>query len=372
MTLFDRWATTLDQLQAQGRYRRFALPRGIDFTSNDYLGYGSRPLPNGRALSATGTASRLLRGHHEVWDEVETRLADWHGAEAVLMMTSGYAANEGLISTIMEPGDWVATDELNHACIVDGLRLAKCRRFSVRHNDLNHLEDGLKAEAARNDPDRARFIITEALFSMDGDRAPLPEIAALAERYGAHLIVDEAHSTGCFGPTGSGCVDESGVRNRVLASMHTGGKALGVTGAYIAGSNLLKEYLTNRCRHLIFTTALPPAVGGWWRDRLPEVEADVPGRRSLHWKANLFRDTLARLGVKPLGEHYIVPVVVGDDARAVAAATRLQSQGFDVRAIRPPSVAPGTARLRISIHADHDRDVLVALAAAVADAVQNV
>lgn len=373
MTLFDRWATALDQLQAQGRYRRFALPRGIDFTSNDYLGYGTQLTEsNGHGLPRTGTASRLLRGHHAVWDEVEERLAGWHRAEAVQMMTSGYSANEGLISTLMEPGDWVATDELNHACIADGLRLARCRRFSYRHNDLNHLEDGLKTEAARNDPDRARFVITESLFSMDGDCSPLPEIANIAERYGAHLIVDEAHSTGCFGASGSGCVDESGVRDRVLATVHTGGKALGVTGAYVAGSKLLKEYLTNRCRHLIFTTALPPAVGAWWQERIPRVETDTAARRALHWKVGLFRHELTRLGVSALGSHYIVPFVVGDDARAVAAGTRLQGQGFDVRAIRPPSVAPGTARLRISVHADHARDTLIALAAAVADALENV
>src|SRR5262249_3950259 len=160
------------------------------------------------------------------WDEVESALAAWHGAEAVLMMTSGYAANEGLISTVMEPGDWVATDELNHACIVDGLRLAKCRRFVFRHNDLNHLEEGLKAEATRSEAGRERFIITESLFSMDGDRSPLSAIAQLAEKYGAQLVVDEAHSTGCYGPKGSGCVDDAGLRSRVLASVHTGGKAL--------------------------------------------------------------------------------------------------------------------------------------------------
>ena len=135
-------------------------------------------------MPRTGLASRLLRGHHEVWDAVEARLAAWHGAEAALMMTNGYAANEGLISTIMEPGDWVATDELNHACIVDGLRLAKSRRFAFKHNDLNHLESGLKTEAARNDPDRVRFIIVEALYSMDGDRAPLSDLADLAARFG--------------------------------------------------------------------------------------------------------------------------------------------------------------------------------------------
>jgi 8-amino-7-oxononanoate synthase len=373
MTLFDRWTTALDQLREQGRYRRFALAQGIDFTSNDYLGYGSGrgPVVAESKLPHTGMASRLLRGHHAIWDEVETALAQWHNCEAVLMMTSGYAANEGLISTLMEPGDWVAGDELNHACIVDGLRLARCRRFAYKHNDLNHLEEGLKAEASRNEDGRMRFVITESVFSMDGDRANLKTIADLAERYGAHLIVDEAHSTGCYHTNGSGCVDAFGVRDRVLASMHTGGKALGVPGAYLAGSRLLKEYLINRCRHLIFTTALPAAVGTWWQAMLPHVQADHAGREQLHANAKLFRERLAELGVKSLGDSYVVPVVIGDDGPAVAAATKLQQGGFDVRAIRPPSVALGTARLRISIHADHSPETLLQLAATVADAVHH-
>ena len=372
MTLLDRWTTALDQLRAQGRFRQFALPAGIDFTSNDYLGYAGLPNPAAPDLPRSGVASRLLRGHHAVWDAVESELAEWHGAEAALMMTSGYAANEGLISTLMEPGDWVASDELNHACIVDGLRLARCRRFVFRHNDLNHLEDGLKTEAAKNEPGRERFVITESLFSMDGDRAPLREVADLCDRFGAYLIVDEAHSTGCFGPTGSGCVDVAGLRPRVLASVHTGGKALALPGAYIAGSGLLKEYLTNRCRHLIFTTALPPAVGAWWAAGIPRVQNDLERRERLHVNAARFRSELAARGVAPRGTEYGVPVVVGDDPRAVAAAARVRGEGFDVRAIRPPSVPAGTARLRISVHADHDPAVLSRLAAALADALNHV
>ena len=371
MSLHDRWTTALDQLRAQERFRQFAPPAGIDFTSNDYLGYAALPNPPVDDLSRSGAASRLLRGHHPIWDAVESSLAVWHGAEAVLMMTSGYAANEGLISTLMEPGDWVASDELNHACIVDGLRLARCRRFVFRHNDLNHLEDGLKAEAAKSEPGRARFVLTESLFSMDGDRPPLREIAALCDRHGADLIVDEAHSTGCFGPTGSGCVDAAGLRSRVLASVHTGGKALALPGAYIAGSRLLKEYLTNRCRHLIFTTALPPAVGAWWQAGLDRVQSDPAGRERLHTNATLFRLELSKHGIAALGTEYVVPVVVGDDPRAVTAAVRIREQGFDVRAIRPPSVPPGTARLRISIHADHEPAMLSELAKVVADALHH-
>lgn len=382
MTLFDRWRSTLEELRSQGRFRQFAVSSGIDFTSNDYLGYASdsrasaSPADSFRGAKGdsgrSGIASRLLRGHHPVWDEVESALANWHGADSALMMTSGYAANEGLISTIIEPGDWVASDELNHACIVDGLRLARCRRFVFRHNDLGHLEEGLRNEADRAEEGRQRFVITESLFSMDGDRAPLQQVAHLAERYGAHLIVDEAHSTGSFGPRGSGCVDEAGIRDRVLASVHTGGKALALPGAYIAGSRLMREYLVNRCRHLIFTTALPPAIGIWWLDGIARVQPDEESREQLHRNAELFRSELVRRGVSALGSEYIVPVIIGEDSPAVAAARQLQNQGFDIRAIRPPSVPTGSARLRISIHADHDAATLIRLAEAVAAAVHHV
>jgi 8-amino-7-oxononanoate synthase len=388
-SLFARWADALDGLRAQGRFRALKPPRGLDFTSNDYLGYGSgRILASGRrepavlgaveppahadlSLRTSGLASRLLRGHHPVWDEVESALAAWHGAEAVLVMNSGFTANEGLISTVVEPGDWVATDELNHACIAEGLRICRPRKFAFRHNDPSHLEDGLKKEAAARPAGREMFVVTESLFSMDGDRAPLPAIVELAERYGAHVIVDEAHSTGCFGPGGSGIVDELGLRSRVLATVHTGGKALGVSGAYVCGSASLRDFLVNKCRHLIFTTALPPAIGPWWLDMLPRVTADDTGREQLHANAARFHAKLRERSIPTIGDSYIVPVVLGDDSHAVRVATALQERGYDIRAIRPPSVPQGTARLRISVHADHSPDLLDQLADHVAEAVSG-
>lgn len=373
MTLFARWNETLDGLKAQGRFRALKLPQGIDFTSNDYLGYGSGRLSSLQKteLAITGLASRLLRGHHPIWDEVEAALANWHEAESVLVMNSGFSANEGLISTVVEPGDWVASDEFNHACIAEGLRICRPRKFVFRHNDLQHLEDGLKSESANRPPGREMFIVTESLFSMDGDRAPLSKIVELAEQHGAHVIVDEAHSTGCFGEQGSGIVDQLGLRSRVLASVHTGGKALGVTGAYICCSRLLRDYLINKCRHLIFTTALPPAIGSWWLDMLPKMRLDDSGRRELHHNAMRFHTNLSTRGVHTLGDSYIVPIILGDDTLAVRAATRLQELGYDIRAIRPPSVPQGTARLRISIHADHKPELLDQLASHVAEAIQG-
>jgi 8-amino-7-oxononanoate synthase len=374
MSLFDRWNAVLDALRAAGRYRALQRPCGVDLTSNDYLGYNSgranAPV-NGADLPRSGTASRLLRGHHPIWAGIEAELARWHGAEAVLMMTSGYTANEGLLSTLIEPDDWVASDESNHASLIDGLRLNRPRRFVFRHNDLDHLADGLRADAERLGTAHERFIVTEALFSMDGDRTPLAEIATLAERCGAHLIVDEAHTTGCFGPSGSGRVDELGLRGRVLATVHTGGKALGVPGAYVCGSARMREYLVNRCRHLIFTTAPAPALGAWWLAALHRVQSDGSGRRTLHKNATVFRSALAQRGIEAPGCDYIVPVMAGSDARAVAVSGRLQARGYDIRAVRPPTVPAGTARWRVSVHADHSTALMHDVAAALAEAIRE-
>jgi 8-amino-7-oxononanoate synthase len=317
-------------------------------------------------LSRSGLASRLLRGHHAIWDEVESALAAWHSAEAALVMTSGYVANEGLLSTVTEPDDWVASDALNHASLIDGVRLSRAERHIYRHQDFNHLESGLRAAAQRRDERRQLFIVTESLFGMDGDRTRLESIVALAERYGAHMIVDEAHATGCFGTTGSGLVDAAGLRSRVLATVHTGGKALGVPGAYICGSSSLGELLINRCRHLIFTTALPPAVGEWWLETIARVREDHVSRARLHESAAVLRSALAEFGVEALGNDHIVPIVIGSDVAAVRAAERLQALGYDIRAIRPPTVPQGTARLRIAVHADHDPAMLKRLALEVA------
>ena len=371
MSLPARWRSLLEALRNQGRLRSLQGAHGIDFSSNDYLGYGKLVDGGARAdLPRSGSASRLLRGHHPIWEEVEAELARWHGAEAALVMTSGYSANLGLLSTVIENGDWVASDAANHASIIDGLKLAQGNRQIIPHRGLAGLAKYLDFMQTLHRPPSQRpelFFVTEALFSMEGDVAPLTELVDLAGRDGAHVIVDEAHSTGCFGPGGSGLVDELGLRSRVLATVHTGGKALGVPGAYICCSALLKEVLINRCRQLLYTTALPPVVGGWWLEALARVRADDAGRRRLHDNARLFREELRARSTHAGAQHFIVPVIVGDDGRAVRAAASLQRAGFDIRAIRPPSVAEGTARLRISIHADHDADTMRRAAAAVAE-----
>ena len=379
MSLQERWQAQLEALRRQGRYRALHKPQGIDFSSNDYLGYGKQLWNNLDDLSRSGQASRLLRGHHEIWEEVETRLAQWHGAEAALMMTSGYVANEGLLSTVIGSLDWVASDEYNHASIIDGLRLSKAERFVYRHNDYGHLVEGLESAEKMSVEGRQFFLVTESYFGMEADSGCDMEIYGtinmgyLIGLRSEHIIIDEAHATGCFGTSGQGMIDHAGLRDRIpiLATIHTGGKALGVPGAYICCSHLLKEYLINRCRHFIFTTALPPLVGQWWLDALTKVQNDEAGRAALHRNAELFRGALIKQGIEARGRNYIVPIILGQDDVAVRAAQALQEQGFDVRAIRPPTVPPGTARLRISIHADHDRTTLVALAEALGRILQG-
>lgn len=361
MSLSDRWRLELDRLEQDGRRRALQAPAGIDFSSNDYLGYSKRTWPTAD-LARSGTASRLLSGHRAIWDDVETKLAAWHQAEAALVMTSGYAANEGLLNTVIESGDLVFSDQGNHASIIDGLRLSRAEKILFSHNDLNEVETQMRQRKPVRRAHQAWFVVTESLFGMEGDASPLREMAELAERYEAHVIIDEAHATGCFGPTGSGLVDALGLRDRILASVHTGGKALAVPGAYIVGSRLLREMLINRCRHFVFTTALPPQVGSWWLDALALAANDDKTRLALHERARFFRKELALRRIGGGGRHYIATVMLGTDAAAVETARRLQDAGYDIRAIRPPTVTPGTARLRISIHADHEQGVLLDLA----------
>ncbi|MBM3996517.1 MAG: 8-amino-7-oxononanoate synthase [Planctomycetes bacterium] len=361
MNLFDRWQSELNELTALGRYRSLNQPAGVDFSSNDYLGYSKKVWPHSNR-SRSGTASRLLRGHDPIWDELEAKLAAWHGAESALMFSSGYVANEGLLSTICAAGDVVFSDQSNHASIIDGLRMSRAEKIVFPHNDVSRLGEAMRARHAKRSANQAWFIVTESLFGMEGDQAPLPEMADLARKYDAHLVVDEAHATGCFSDTGSGLVDSFGLRDHVLATMHTGGKALAVPGAYVAGSARLKKLLVNRCRHFIFTTALPPQIGAWWLDVLDVVVSDHAARQSLRRNSTVFCDCLREHGLQVPAAGYVVPVVIGSDQAAVARADRLQTLGFDVRAIRPPTVPPGAARLRISIHADHEEATLRELA----------
>jgi 8-amino-7-oxononanoate synthase len=337
-------------LRDAGLLRALRLPRGIDLVSNDYLGLSEHPhlLETMRAalssLPAGSGGSRLLRGQHAVFGEIEERLAKFCGAEAALLFGSGYAANTGLLPALMGPNDRVFSDESNHASLIDGIRLSSAQRTIYPHNDVAAVRDGL----SRHRRGRA-FVVTESVFSMDGDLAPLRELADVCDAGNALLIVDEAHATGLYGSRGSGRVEELGLRERVLASVHTGGKALGSGGAWVAGPAVLRDVLVNRARPFLFSTAPLPVLAAALGAGLDLVEGEPERRHEVHRKAALLRDALASRGVTAGGASPIVSLLAGTNDAALALQEALATAGFDARAVRPPTVPEGTARIRVTV-----------------------
>jgi 8-amino-7-oxononanoate synthase len=324
----------LAEIERAGLRRVMRPPSGIDLSSNDYLGLASHPLIKERMAEAVrqlgvgSTGSRLLRGDRECFEAVEERFARFKGTERSLYLSSGFLANLAVLTTFPEAGDVVHSDELNHASLIDGVRLSRATRQVYPHATV--------PEA------KGRFLVTESLFSMDGDQAPLKELAQV----GANLIVDEAHAVGIYGSTGSGLIEETGIGDQVFLSINTAGKALGVAGAFVCGPAWAIEYMVQRARTFIFSTAPPPAVAAAL-DASLEVIASEPERRAR--LRELARYVRVKLGLSA-SDSPILPIMVGDNDRAVKLAEALQHNGFDVRAIRPPTVPVGTSRLRVSIH----------------------
>jgi 8-amino-7-oxononanoate synthase len=364
----------LAALDAEGLRRSLRLPAGIDFASNDYLGLAASPgfrnevARRVSAAAAGGTplfapSSRLLRGQLEAHVELEARVARWKGAERALVLPSGWQANAALLGGLLRPGDLVLSDELNHASLIDAIRDTRCEKRIVRHLDLA----GYARELDFAPRHGGVFVVVESLYSMAGDLAPLGELARLCAERGALLVVDEAHASGLYGARGSGWIEACGAEREVVASVTTFGKALAVQGAAIAGSRRLVELLVQRARPFLFSTAVSPLVVLAIQVALDVVAAQPERRARVQANADRLRARLAAAGlpVDPAGSP-IVPVVVGDNRRAVEVAKRIQACGFDVRAVRPPTVAEGTARLRVSVHADRTPAELDALADAVA------
>jgi len=344
----------LHGLEAQSRRRSLAEIRGVNFCSNDYLGLAEHPALKKavaeavqRATRTGGMGSRLLSGHDAAWQEIEEEFAQFAGTEAALYFGSGYAANLGLLTSLLKKEDLVFSDASNHASLIDGMRLSGARKFIYPHLDLNVLEAGLQKHAQ----DRCRkLIVTESVFSMGGDVAPVTEILALADRYGAGVIVDEAHATGVHGPSGRGIAVEHGNVQTLAAAVHTCGKALASAGAFVCGSAVLKEHLINHARTFIFSTAMPPYMAGQIRAALRLALAMDKEREKLLARAKQLAAGLRSQGWDTGNSAtQIVPVVIGENEEAVAAAEFLQRQGFAVRAIRPPTVPRGSARLRFSV-----------------------
>ncbi len=373
--LESRVRARLAGLQAQGLLRSLNAPAGIDLSSNDYLNLSRHPLLLARLIEGAAregcgsTGSRLLRGERECFAAVERRFARFKQTERSLYFGAGYLANVAVLTTLAEEGDVIFSDERNHASLIDGTRLSRARTVVFPHNDPATLQRLLNGTTTNG----LRFIVVESLFSMDGDVAPLVEYVAIARAAGAALVVDEAHAVGIYGARGSGLIEAAGVADDVCVSINTAGKALGVSGAFVAGPAWAIEYLVQRARPFVFSTAPPPALADALEASLTVVEEEPERRERLLARSAFLRARLPAAGVDVAdGMSQIVPVAVGDNARAVAVARALQRGGFDVRAIRPPSVPDGTARLRVSVNAGLSEEVLDRFVAALAAALKEI
>lgn len=353
----DRLAPYRRQMKALAEETRLRhmIPRvGVDFASNDYLGLAGsdrlaravmRAMAEGVPVGAAG--SRLLRGNTEVQEQFEKQAAAFFGAESALGLGGGYVANFALLSTLPQRGDLLLMDELSHASTHEGARSTRAETAHFRHNDVTHASDVITSWR-RGGGTGAVWICVESLYSMDGDRAPLAELAELADTHG-FLVVDEAHATGVFGPQGRGLAHDLEGRDNVL-TLHTLGKALGGSGALICGPKLLRDFMVNRSRPFIFATAPSPLMAVAGSEALAILQDEPQRQTALHDLISHFNQGLAaRLPHLPPSGSQIVPLIVGENAAAVALAQQVQAQGFDLRAIRPPTVPQGTARLRVSL-----------------------
>ena len=352
--ILKRIARELDTLRAQAQFRTLDAPGGINLCSNDYLGLAADPRLKQAVIEAVGrtspvaaTGSRLLSGNAPEWEDLEAEFAAFAGTEAALYFGSGYAANIGLLSSLLKPGDIVFSDALNHASLIDGIRLSHAEKVIYPHCDMQFLEEALLEH--RHAPG-AKVIVTESIFSMEGDVAPLRELVALARAYGAELVVDEAHAVGVHGPAGRGIAAEAGVEREILAIVHTCGKALASAGAMVCGSRALRDFLINRARTFLFSTAMPPYLAGQIHAALQLAREAELERAHLGELARILRQALASASLDcGASATQIVPVMLGSNETALRVAGHLRENGFAVRAIRPPTVPLGAARLRLSL-----------------------
>jgi len=329
----------------------------VNFGSNDYLALANDPrLAEAAAAAAQregfgSGSSPLVVGHGAAHDALERRLAEFEGTEAALLFSTGYAANVGAVTALVGRGDVVYSDELNHASIVDGCRLSRAQVRVFPHGDAAALAAALGDDSGKF---RRRLIVTDGLFSMDGDVGPLADLAALADRHDAMLAVDEAHATGVFGAQGRGTCEAAGIEERVDVRIGTLSKALGSIGGFVVGRRSLVEWLVNRARPYIFSTALPAATAAASAAALEIVGSEPQRRSDLLRRAAELRKALAAQGWDTAGStSQIIPLVVGEAGRAMQLAAALRDRGFLVPPIRPPSVPAGACRLRLSLSYGH-------------------
>jgi glycine C-acetyltransferase/8-amino-7-oxononanoate synthase len=380
-------AARLEELRERGLYRRLRLiegPQGprvllsgrevLLLCSNDYLGLAADRRVREAAAEAAlewgagAGASRLISGNMRPHRELEARLAAFKGYERALLFGSGYLANSGTIAALAGPGETVFSDELNHASIIDGCRLARAETLVYRHNDVEHLESLLR-EAAGS----PALIVTDGVFSMDGDVAPLPELLELARRHGARLMVDEAHATGAIGPGGRGAVAAAGLSGEVDVIVGTMGKALGSYGAYVCASPETVDYLVNRARSFVFSTAPPPPAIGAARAALDVLEAEPQRVERLAANARVLREALAAEGLAASGSTtQIVPIEIGEAEPTMELCERSLERGVFAQGIRPPTVPEGSSRLRFTVMATHEPEDLRRAAHQVGEAAREI
>ena len=352
-SFWDGHCADLRGIERQARLRRLQPRKGVDFSSNDYLALStsqrlrdavSAALARGLPIGSGG--SRLLRGNDPEHETLEAEAAAFFGCETALFFASGYAANTALLATLPQRGDLVVHDALVHASAHEGMRLGRAETRAAAHNDADAVESVIAQWRDGGGTGRP-WIAVESLYSMDGDRAPLVDLLEVATRHDAMLLIDEAHATGVFGPDGRGLAAGLEGRENVI-TLRTCGKALGSEGALLCGPAVARDFLVNRARGFIFSTAPSPLMASAVREGL-RMLADEPERRDrLATLVAHAERTLAPCGVTPTGSQ-ILPLLIGDDAATMRAATALQAAGFDIRGIRPPTVPAGTARLRISL-----------------------
>jgi 8-amino-7-oxononanoate synthase len=365
-----RIADDLDRLREESQLRTLEIPAGINLCSNDYLGLACDPRLKravieavSRAQSVGSTGSRLLSGNSREWEDLETDFARFAGAEAALYFGSGYAANVGLLGSVLKHGDVVFSDALNHASLIDGIRLSNAFKVKYPHGDMDFLENALRKHAGGSG---ARVIVTESVFSMEGNIAPIERLLRLSKDYGAELVIDEAHATGVWGPQGKGIAVELNCERDVLAIVHTCGKALASAGAFVCGGGALKNNLINHARTFIFSTAMPPYLAGQIRAALDLAIGADAERAHLRRIASAFREAVTAAGLDAgASATQIVPIYLGSNENALQVAAQLRDAGFAVRAIRPPTVPVGTSRVRLSLTARVSMEEIGRLASAI-------
>lgn len=349
----------INDLKSSHRFRKLrdnSIAMAVNLSSNDYLGISQKTdwlkefldTSTENELGMSAASSRLLTGNHQAYNLLEAELSAFYENRAALVFNSGYHANSGIIPAIMEKGDLILSDKLNHASIIDGMMLSGAEFKRYRHLDYSQLEDILKERAGKY---RRTMIVSESIFSMDGDTADLKILVKLSKKYQALLYIDEAHGVGVCGNRGAGMCEESDTINDIDIIVGTLGKAFCSAGAYAITRPELKDYLINRTRPFIFTTGLPPATVNWTRFVLRKMPLLLRERANLYALGEHLRHGLQNKGFKTIGNTQIIPLVIGENAAAEALAAKLCEHGYLALPVRPPTVPPGTARVRFSLHA---------------------